>query len=121
VVGLSKGIQLPTLECVICSYSGAQQFLIQRAGESTTRSKNPAGSRKNRVDHGCRFRNWPFFQELVAKTGTEEAAFRSMSKSLLERRFAEPEEVAEAILFLASDASRYITGTDLIVDGGYTL
>jgi 3-oxoacyl-[acyl-carrier protein] reductase len=34
-------------------------------------------------------------------------------------RFAEPEEVAPAFVFLASDESNYITGQLLCVDGGY--
>ncbi len=35
-------------------------------------------------------------------------------------RWAEPAEIAEPILFLCSDAARYMTGTMMPVDGGYT-
>ena len=36
-------------------------------------------------------------------------------------RIGSPEEVADAIVFLASDAARYITGQELLVDGGLTI
>lgn len=67
------------------------------------------------------WKSMPMFQELIARHGSEAAAFRVMEESAPSGRFAEPEEIALAILYLASDQSRSVTGTDLVIDGGYTL
>jgi NAD(P)-dependent dehydrogenase (short-subunit alcohol dehydrogenase family) len=62
-----------------------------------------------------------FFRELVQKTGSEEAAFATLAGGVPGGRFSEPADVVHAILFLASDEARFVTGVDLLVDGGYVL
>lgn len=45
----------------------------------------------------------------------------AMIRAIPVGRFAEPEEIAAAALFLASDMAQMINGADLVVDGGYTI
>jgi NAD(P)-dependent dehydrogenase (short-subunit alcohol dehydrogenase family) len=59
--------------------------------------------------------NTPLLQELFA-TDPERAARRLVHIPL--GRFAEPEEIASAVLFLASDDSSFVTASQFLVDGG---
>ena len=56
-----------------------------------------------------------------AKTGkTEEESADAMKNTVPAKRFAKPEETADAITFLASERAAYINGINLPVDGGRT-
>ena len=37
------------------------------------------------------------------------------------KRYGTPDEIAYAVIYLLSDASSWVTGTSLLIDGGYTL
>jgi NAD(P)-dependent dehydrogenase (short-subunit alcohol dehydrogenase family) len=60
-------------------------------------------------------------EEHMAKVGmTKEEFIASEAPKHLLNRVGDPREVAYPILFLASDEASFITGTHLMVDGGYT-
>jgi 3(or 17)beta-hydroxysteroid dehydrogenase len=61
-----------------------------------------------------------FWQGFVAERGGTEAAWQALAQSTPLKRFARPEEIARGILYLASDESSYMTGAELLLDGGYT-
>ena len=58
----------------------------------------------------------PMLDELIS-VGGEETLRQIMVKQPL--GVGEPEDVAHAVAFLLSDAARFITGTQMVVDGGY--
>jgi NAD(P)-dependent dehydrogenase (short-subunit alcohol dehydrogenase family) len=57
---------------------------------------------------------------LVHRFGDMASARTAMAPKHLLGRLGRPAEIAEAALFLAGDASSFVTGADLLVDGGYT-
>jgi NAD(P)-dependent dehydrogenase (short-subunit alcohol dehydrogenase family) len=59
-------------------------------------------------------------QRLVRTYGNMDEARRMIGPKHLMKRLGLPDEIARAALFLASDASSFVTGSDLLVDGGYT-
>ena len=55
-----------------------------------------------------------------SKDKQDEIFIKQYSKRTPMKRLGNPSEVASSVLFLASDASSYITGSTLVVDGGWT-
>jgi len=62
----------------------------------------------------------PGFTETDIAQTWNETVWNQLKTSLL-GRVAQPQEIAEAILFLASDRASFITGQTLLVDGGYAI
>jgi NAD(P)-dependent dehydrogenase (short-subunit alcohol dehydrogenase family) len=58
--------------------------------------------------------------EMVEKFNTDETARRQREAMHPMGRFGQPEEVASAAIFLASDESKWTTGSVLTIDGGYS-
>ena len=61
----------------------------------------------------------PGLSELLASSETGEQRKKMISNTVPLGRFGAPEEIAKAVVFLASDDASYITGIELFVDGGF--
>lgn len=81
----------------------------------------PANIRVNAVSPGPV--DSPVLRRITAnaKTDWDKWSTALRNRQCLQERMVRPEDVAEAVLFLAGDRARMITGTNLVVDGGYSV
>jgi NAD(P)-dependent dehydrogenase (short-subunit alcohol dehydrogenase family) len=63
----------------------------------------------------------PYFTEIFAKSPDAAALRKGLEDRQVMGRLGRPEEIARAILFLASDDATFCTGSTLVVDGGWTI
>jgi NAD(P)-dependent dehydrogenase (short-subunit alcohol dehydrogenase family) len=98
-------------------YSAAKGGLIMLA-KGAAIEWAPRNIRVNVVAPGLT--DTPTIEASIQRSTDPEAYRRKREAQIPLQRLATPEEVADAVLFLASPKSSYITGAVLPVDGGYT-
>jgi len=61
----------------------------------------------------------PGFSDLIASSESGQQRLRMISTNVPLGRLGTPDEIAKAVVFLASDESSFVAGTELFVDGGF--
>jgi NAD(P)-dependent dehydrogenase (short-subunit alcohol dehydrogenase family) len=97
-------------------YSATKAAARSFARTWTTDLKHRRIRRVNAVSPGVI--DTPGLSDLLASSETGEQRRQTISSSVPLGRFGTPEEIAKAVVFLASDDSSYVTGAELFVDGG---
>lgn len=109
-------ITIASVQAMVAGRDSAAYTSIKSALVGFTRSVaydyGPANIRVNAICPGA-------IQTRISPASGEELYQRQVAKTFL-GRVGQPQEVASAALFLASDAASYITGAILPVDGGWT-
>lgn len=115
VVILSSTAGLETF-IVPQGYNALKGALIVYAGQ-LSQALGPKGIRVNAVSPGpIKFAggNWEMLE------GAAPELYKTVEAGFALGRYGAPDDVAKAVVFLASPASSYTTGTNLVVDGGFT-
>jgi NAD(P)-dependent dehydrogenase (short-subunit alcohol dehydrogenase family) len=109
-IGASKGFSSNSV------YSATKAAVRSFARTWTTDLKD-RGIRVNAVSPGAI--DTPGLSDLLASSAIAQQRLKMLSDSIPLRRLGTPDDIAKAVVFLASDDSSYITGTELSVDGGF--
>lgn len=96
------------------SFYNAAKGAVSNFTRSLALELGAQGVRVNAVNPGLTFTG------LTQEIKRDQELMRRFAERIPLGRGAEPEEVADVIAFLASDAARYVTGVNLPVDGGLT-
>jgi len=109
----SSSVRATTLEPGLAIYGATKAGIVQMV-RGLASELGPLGVRVNAIV--------PSIVEtaLVTPLKARPEVFNALARHTVFNRWAEPREVGAAVAFLASDAASYVTGTAMLVDGGWT-
>lgn len=121
-VSSAAGIKAGAKAAAYCASKAAVRMLTRVAALECAEAQD--GIRVNSIcPGGVRTPIWEgldFWETIRENAGGNEEAWEAMTAGIPLGRFSTAEEIARSILFLASDDSAFMTGSDLVIDGGYT-
>ena len=113
----------------ISGIGGSSSFLAYSASKGAVAAMTrsiAAHSRFHGIDIRCNSIHpdgikTPMVFNLQAQSGGKQSQVRAMDPKQVMARFSEPEDIAQLVLFLASDESKRIQGAELRIDNGYLM
>jgi NAD(P)-dependent dehydrogenase (short-subunit alcohol dehydrogenase family) len=99
---------------ILAATKAAARSLVRTLGAELA----PSGIRVNAISPGAI--STPFYGKMGLSDEQLSAVAAVLQEKIALKRFGDSTELAKSALFLASDDSSYITGTELVVDGGLT-
>jgi NAD(P)-dependent dehydrogenase (short-subunit alcohol dehydrogenase family) len=113
IVNIASVLGLTTAGLPQAAYSASKAALIGLTRDLAQQWTGRRGIRVNALAPG-------WFASEMSDQLPQEQLDRQLER-IVAGRLGDPEELAAALVFLASDAGRYVTGQTLAVDGGFTI
>ena len=113
IVNISSQLGLVGMDDSSPQYT-ASKGAVRLLTKTTALQYAREGIRCNSVHPG------PIVTPMTEQRRAEPAVYQRMLSRIPLGRYGEPDEVAYAVLYLASDESSFVTGSELVIDGGTT-
>ena len=113
IVNIASTSAFTTSQLPQAAYSASKAAIVGLTRELASQWGRRKGIRVNAVAPGA-------FRTEMTESGLSEHVDMVLRRIVLDR-IGDPEELAAAVVWLASDAASYVTGQTIIVDGGFTI